>query len=109
MAGKEFGSDEGRPGVIVRALYGLKSSGARFRDSLVSVLRDLGFRNCLADPDVNMRKAIKPNGDKILEYVLCYVDDVLVVSHEPQRIMDIIGKSFTLKPGSVKTPDLLTI
>jgi hypothetical protein len=28
-AGPEFGSDEGRPAIIVRALYGLNISGAR--------------------------------------------------------------------------------
>ena len=27
-AGKEFGADEGKPMIIVKALYGLKSSGA---------------------------------------------------------------------------------
>jgi len=29
MAGPEFGSHQGRPAIIVRALYSLKSSGAR--------------------------------------------------------------------------------
>ena len=43
---------------------------------------------------------------KIWEYVLCYVNDVLVVSHGPKRIMDRIGQSSTLKPDSVKTPEL---
>ena len=41
---KKLGSDKGRPAVIVRALYGLKSSGARFRDSLVSVSSNMRFR-----------------------------------------------------------------
>ena len=49
-AGKEFGSNEGRPMKIVRALYGLKSSGKMFRDTLARTIRyDLGFQNCLAD------------------------------------------------------------
>ena len=38
--------------------------------------------------------------------MLCYVDGVLVVSHKPQRIMDTICKSFTLKPDNVKLQDL---
>ena len=33
-AGPEFGSNQGRPAIIVRALYGLKSSGARWRTTL---------------------------------------------------------------------------
>lgn len=56
-AGPEFGSNEGRPGIIVRALYGLKSSGARWRDHLATILVQAGFRNSKADPDVWMRKA----------------------------------------------------
>jgi hypothetical protein len=35
IAGPEFGSSQGRPCIIVRALYGLKSSGARWRDHMV--------------------------------------------------------------------------
>ena len=31
IAGKEFGSDQGKPFIIEKALYGLKSSGAAFR------------------------------------------------------------------------------
>ena len=92
VAGPEFGSDEKRPAKIVRALYGLKSSGARFRDSLVSVLRDMHFKSCLADPDVHMRPAVKPNGENYWEYVLCYVDDVLVISHQTKIVMEGISR-----------------
>jgi hypothetical protein len=38
--------------MIVRALYGLRSSGARWRDHMASTLRSLGFKGCLADPDI---------------------------------------------------------
>jgi hypothetical protein len=39
IAGPEFGADNiGRPVLIVRALYGLRSSGARFREHLASTL-----------------------------------------------------------------------
>ena len=71
-AGLEFGSDKvGHPVIIVRALYGLKSSGARWRDHMASTLRDAGFSSCLADPDVWMRKNCKPDGTEYWEYVLC--------------------------------------
>jgi hypothetical protein len=53
-AGPEFGSNQGRPVLIVRALYGLKSSGARWRDHLATILREIGFTNSKADPDVWM-------------------------------------------------------
>jgi hypothetical protein len=69
-AGHDVGPEnEGRPVVIVRALYGLKSSGARWRDHFAAMLRDLGFTGCLADPDVNMRPNVKPDG---LKYWMTY-------------------------------------
>jgi len=105
-AGLEFGQEnQGRPAIIVRALYGLKSSGARWRDHMAATLRGLNFKNCLADPDVWMKPRVKPNGDKYWEYVLVYVDDVLVISHDPKNTMDELGKAYTLKAGSVKEPD----
>ena len=62
IAGKEFGSDMGKPMLVVRALYGLKSSGAAFRAFLAEYLHDIGYRPSLADPDVWMRPAVKENG-----------------------------------------------
>ena len=105
IAGPEFGPDnEGRPVLIVRALYGLRTSGARWRDHLAGTLRDLGFKSCLADPDVYMRPATRPDGHHYYEYILVYVDDLLVVSHQAQLIMDQLGERYTLKAGSVKVP-----
>ena len=46
IAGAEFGADKGRPAFIVRALYGLKSSGARWHDHMASSLRSLKFVGC---------------------------------------------------------------
>jgi hypothetical protein len=105
VAGKEFGSNAGRPVLIVRALYGLKSSGARWRDHISATLRDGGFKSCKADPDVWMRAAMKPDGFKYWEYVLVYSDDILAVSHQPMKIMDYLRERYTLKNDSVKEPD----
>jgi hypothetical protein len=104
MAGPEFGANVGRPVLIVRALYGLKSSGARWRDHISGTLRSGGFKSCYADPDIWMRPNCKPDGTKYWEYVLCYVDDILVVSHDPKKVMDYLEKSYTLKAGSVGAP-----
>ena len=53
-----------------------------------------------------MRKATKPDGTQYWECILCYVDDVLCISHEPKKLLDGIAENFTLKAGSVKEPDL---
>jgi Reverse transcriptase (RNA-dependent DNA polymerase) len=102
--GPEFGSDEGRPAKIVKALYGLKSSGARWREKMASTLRDLDYFSCKADPDVWMRENSKPCGERYWEFVLMYVDDIMCISHDPQKVMDHIGKVYTLKKGSVGEP-----
>jgi hypothetical protein len=54
-AGPEFGELQGCPVLIVRALYGLKSSGAAWRSNLANTLHQLGYKSCLADPDVWLR------------------------------------------------------
>ena len=52
VAGPEFGSRRGQKTIIVRASYGLKSSGAAFRAFLSEALYDIGYVPSLADPDV---------------------------------------------------------
>ena len=97
IAGKEFGSHEGKHVLIVRALYGLKSSGAAWRSHLAQTMLDLNFKSCLADPDVWMRAATKPDGFKYYEYILIYVDDILAISHAPEAIMKTISGLYRLK------------
>ena len=82
-AGPEFGSEKGKVMLVVRALYGLKSSGAAFRAFLAETLDSIGYRPSYTDPDVWMRPAIKPDGFNYWEYVLCYVDNILTISHDP--------------------------
>ncbi|MGH7974027.1 MAG: reverse transcriptase domain-containing protein [bacterium] len=103
-AGKEFGSKAGYSVLIVRALYGLKSSGAAWRAHLAQTLRDMGYLPCLADPDVWMRKCSQPDGFQYYEYLLVYVDDILCVSHKPRETMAVLGKLYRLKDDSVEEP-----
>ena len=103
-AGDEFGPNAGRPVLIVRALYGLKSSGARFREHLAEVLRDANFVSCKADPDVWLRPGVKPDGTEYYEYVLTYVDDILCCSHDPAKVMETLKNVYKLKDGSVGRP-----
>ena len=104
-AGPELGEHKGKVVVIVRALYGLKSSGARFREHMANTLWTMGFVSTKADPDVWIRKGCKPNGDKIYEYVLCYVDDILFGGLDSKLFMKTLSDTYKLKEGSVKEPD----
>jgi hypothetical protein len=77
VCGPEFGPDAGKKAIIVRALYGLKSAGAAFRNHLASCMQDLGYTSCTADPDVWYKPETRPSdGHQYYAYVLLYVDDV---------------------------------
>jgi len=108
VAGKEFGGeDEGKVAVIVRALYGLKSSGAAWRAHFAQSLSELGFKSSLADPDVWMKPAVKADGTKYYEYILVYMDDQLSVSENPKWITNALqGKPWDYELKGVKPPDL---
>jgi hypothetical protein len=82
--GPEFGYDAGRRALIVRALYGLKSAGAAFRNHLAECMKHLGWNPCRADRDLWMKAETLPD-DGILcwAYILIYVDDILCVHHDP--------------------------
>ena len=52
VAGEGFGEREGNVLVINKALYGLRSSGARWHDCFADALREMGFLPSRADPVV---------------------------------------------------------
>jgi hypothetical protein len=56
--GVEFGSNNGKRALVVRVLYGLKSAGAAFRNHLAVCMTNLGYKSCLADPDVWLHPAV---------------------------------------------------
>ena len=60
--GLEFGSYVDRPAIVVKDLYDLKSSGARFIDHFIHSLIDVGVKSCLADPEVWMKTNTKLDG-----------------------------------------------
>jgi hypothetical protein len=70
-------------------------------------MRHLEFTSYLADPDVWMRPALKPDGSEYWEYVLLYTDDVLVISTQGEKVLrDGIGKYFELKEESIGPPKI---
>jgi hypothetical protein len=89
ILGPEFGDTEcGLHAVIVRALYGLKSAGAAFRAHLSSFMRHMGFTSCKADPDLWYKAETNPvDNSRYYAYILCYVDDILVMHHDPTTVL----------------------
>ena len=94
-AGPEFGSERGQPMIIRIALYGPKSSGVAFRAHLVETLHDIGFKPTKADPDVWIHPVVKLDGTEYYEYIMCYVNDILSISHDTKSILQsLLGQSF---------------
>jgi hypothetical protein len=91
--------------LVVRALYGLKSSGAAFRALLAETLYNLNYRPTKADLNVWLRPVVKPDGFEYYELVLCYGDDVLCMSHNAMKTMKGIQRSFKLKDDKIEEPD----
>ena len=92
VAGPEFGDREGHTLIIVKALYGLKSSGLRWHERFADVLRSEGYFQSYAEPDIWMRDM----GD-YYEYIAVYVDDCLIVSKDPQAVIDMLTKKHAFK------------
>ena len=102
--GSEFGIYAGQIGVIVKALYGLKSSAYAWRIHLAETLKEVGFKMCLADNDVWMRPAVKENGMEYYEYVLIYTDDILAISMKPMEILNCLDQHYILEPNLIGKP-----
>ena len=99
IAGSEFGSEKGSIMLIVRALYGLKSSGAAWRAKLAETLDSLGYKPTEGDPDVWIKRAVKPCGEEYYAYMLTYVDDVLHIHFDPSLDMKRLNNIYRLKDG----------
>jgi hypothetical protein len=99
ILGPEFGDTEcGLHAVIVRALYGLKSAGAAFCAHLSSFMRRMGFKLCKADPDLWYKAETNPVDNSLyFAFILCYVDDILVMHHDPMIVLKEIHGYMPLK------------
>ena len=93
IAGPEFGPElQGRILIIVKALYGLRTSAARFHEHLANTLQNLEFRQSRADHNLWIRER-----DDHYKYIASFVDDVLVWSQNPMAVMDALKQVYTMK------------
>ena len=97
IAGSEFGSEKGSVMIIVRALYGLKSSGAAWRATLAQSMEGLGYKPTQADPDVWTKRSLKDDDTPYYKMMLIYVDDVLHIAEDPTGDMGKLSKLYRLK------------
>ena len=81
------------------SLYGLKYSGTAFRAFLSDMLDNIGFRSIIAYPRVWMRADTNPTGETYYYYIICYVDDILCISHNDIQTMGEIHKNVNFSRG----------
>ena len=92
IAGPEFGELQGHILIVEKALYGLRTSGARWAESLADELRNDHWTQSIADPAVWM----KDKGTHY-DYIVCWVDDAIIISDTPDHILTKLKKVFSLQ------------
>ena len=107
ICGYEFSNENiGKQAVVTWALYGIKSSERDFRSHLGESIDHSKYQSCLADPDLWFWVSKLDNGTKYYKYILLYVDDCLVVSEHPNKVLAWLGKYLPLKSESIGPPKL---
>jgi hypothetical protein len=70
-------------------------------------MRQMGYTSCKDDPDLWMKAVTRPDDNvRYYAYILCYVDDILCIHHDPMSVMNEINGYLPLKPNSVGDPDI---
>ena len=69
------------------------------------IQNQLGFKPTRVDPDVYIKPSAKPSGEPYYEMLLVYVDDCLVVSHDPNEVMKSIASEFEVKNNEWGPPE----
>ena len=85
----------------------MKSSGAAWRETLTTVLEnELGFKNCVADPDLWMKEGTKKDGEDYYIYICVYVDDLLCIAEDPRKYIMEIKDHFHIREDSIEPPKM---
>ena len=80
--------------------------GFQHRAHLAETLHDIGFKPTKSYPDVWIRLAVKPGGTEYYEYIMCYINDILSVSHDAKSILQSLQPHFKLKGDKLEPPDM---
>ena len=77
---------------VIKALYGLPTSGNRWHTHLSHTLREIGFRPTCYDPDVWIRG--RKGG---YDYIGTHTNDVLTVAVNPTSIFKFFKETYKIK------------
>ncbi len=91
----------------MHALYRLKSAGVAFCTQLASFMHQMGYTSCKADPDLWYKAETRPADNfRCYAYILCYVDKILCIHHDPMSVLNLINEYMLLKLSLVGDPDI---
>ena len=96
----DYGKLKGKYLIIYKALYGLKTSPARWADTISETMYMMGSRASYADTKIWMQK----NGDKY-DYVAVYVDNLIIAAADPMEIIKELKKIGKYNFKSVGVPE----
>jgi hypothetical protein len=70
-------------------------------------MHQMAYTSCKADPDLWLKAVTRPE-DNVCYFacILCYVDDILCIHHDPMSVMNEINGYLPLKASSVGNPDI---
>ena len=87
-------------------MHGRNTADRNFRNNLGSCIEHLGFKACLAGPNVWTYKEIKSDGQEYYVHALICTYADLVVSDEADYVVrNQIGKCFVANKESIGSPD----
>ena len=94
VGGPELEKLQGHVLVVHKALYGTRSGGACWCNTLFYILCQMGFKPSKADPDIWMKTS---KDDNHYEYIAVYVDDLAICMKDPQAFCDTLKEKYKLK------------
>ena len=93
--GLEFGEEfKDRIAIVVKSLYGLKSSGNRWHSHFANTLYSMGFKPTRYDHDVWYKLRDDESG---YDYISTYVDDFLITAKDAWSYMKHLQSIYTIK------------
>jgi hypothetical protein len=70
-------------------------------------MRQMGYTSYKADPDLWYKAETRTvDNFRYCAYILCYVDNILCIHHDPMTVLNSINAYMPLKPSLVGDPDI---
>ena len=70
-------------------------------------LDEINFKSCVADPDVSLTQAVRPDVTGCYEHILMYVNNILAISVDATKILNSLeGNTVQYNNNNIASPDM---